>query len=552
MIVRVIAAKDLRPIQQLYTSVGGAVVGSLRDVMSTTKSRMNHASSSSYNSDRHHQQRMDVNSGARRRRFLGSSGTANPYAIMSFSNQIETTSTVYDSLHPSFPRHEPAYFDVSLPIHHLAATAAHDDDGKSRKDMDTLKKKLLDNALPLPPPPQPPFLTVELSHDDDKYDNAQKEKDLKWNPKKAMENKQLSRGKTNDGHCNSNPSTYLGTASIDITHLITGKVTYIDEWLTLRPRHNNNNNNPKDSQRSKVEHDKKIEGIDDISGQVRIICEYDMTDIAPRPGDMVRFNGFVQPMDVFPIPATQVFRVDDIGSSDDDMLVLSYKSKPEDWYCSFVAHRFMFISVDRHISAVERYHEEIVDVMSKLVSSPASHALQNSVARLPEEGLIFMGLQAGAAGLGLVGRWFQGGVSTIVDDIVYATNLDGKNSVQMEDVSLAGGDGLSMKSSDEELELNDGDLSFDSDNDSESTNTIQTSSKDTSKVKQAAPSMPCCPISRHPMKEPVVAADGHTYERKAISRWFRTSNISPLTGQELQHKELVPNYLLISTFQNDE
>jgi hypothetical protein len=46
-----------------------------------------------------------------------------------------------------------------------------------------------------------------------------------------------------------------------------------------------------------------------------------------------------------------------------------------------------------------------------------------------------------------------------------------------------------------------------------------------------------------------VAADGHTYERGAIARWLTTSDKSPLTGSILPHKNLVPNYMLLSSLQ---
>lgn len=49
------------------------------------------------------------------------------------------------------------------------------------------------------------------------------------------------------------------------------------------------------------------------------------------------------------------------------------------------------------------------------------------------------------------------------------------------------------------------------------------------------------------MRDPVVAADGHTYERAAIARWLLSSNRSPLTGSALAHKNLVPNYMLLSS-----
>ena len=44
------------------------------------------------------------------------------------------------------------------------------------------------------------------------------------------------------------------------------------------------------------------------------------------------------------------------------------------------------------------------------------------------------------------------------------------------------------------------------------------------------------------MVQPVVAADGITYERSAITAWLRThSNQSPVTGELLRHGRLNPN-----------
>merc|ERR1719454_2216829 len=51
-----------------------------------------------------------------------------------------------------------------------------------------------------------------------------------------------------------------------------------------------------------------------------------------------------------------------------------------------------------------------------------------------------------------------------------------------------------------------------------------------------------CPITHDVMTDPVVGADGYTYERAAISRWFETSRKSPVTGQSLPHTDLVPNH----------
>lgn len=43
------------------------------------------------------------------------------------------------------------------------------------------------------------------------------------------------------------------------------------------------------------------------------------------------------------------------------------------------------------------------------------------------------------------------------------------------------------------------------------------------------------------MAEPVVAADGKTYDRDSIEEWMKTRNISPLTNTPFIHKFLTPN-----------
>ncbi|RPF81932.1 MAG: hypothetical protein CBC65_001685 [Rhodothermaceae bacterium TMED105] len=51
-----------------------------------------------------------------------------------------------------------------------------------------------------------------------------------------------------------------------------------------------------------------------------------------------------------------------------------------------------------------------------------------------------------------------------------------------------------------------------------------------------------CPITLCAMEDPVVASDGHTYERSAITDWMSRNNTSPLTGDTFEHKNLVTNY----------
>ena len=51
-----------------------------------------------------------------------------------------------------------------------------------------------------------------------------------------------------------------------------------------------------------------------------------------------------------------------------------------------------------------------------------------------------------------------------------------------------------------------------------------------------------CPITQELMEDPVIAADGISYERRAITQWLQKSKLSPLTGEMLKHTALTPNY----------
>merc|ERR1712107_722260 len=52
-----------------------------------------------------------------------------------------------------------------------------------------------------------------------------------------------------------------------------------------------------------------------------------------------------------------------------------------------------------------------------------------------------------------------------------------------------------------------------------------------------------CPITHQLMNDPVMAADGHTYERGAIERWFTAHRTSPSTNLPLSRQEVIPNVL---------
>ncbi len=58
------------------------------------------------------------------------------------------------------------------------------------------------------------------------------------------------------------------------------------------------------------------------------------------------------------------------------------------------------------------------------------------------------------------------------------------------------------------------------------------------------------PITQDIMCDPVVTADGHSYERKAILLWFKSSSRSPMTNLVLKDKTVYPNYNLKSQIES--
>ncbi len=49
-----------------------------------------------------------------------------------------------------------------------------------------------------------------------------------------------------------------------------------------------------------------------------------------------------------------------------------------------------------------------------------------------------------------------------------------------------------------------------------------------------------CPITHKIFQDPVLASDGHVYEREAIVKWIETNGTSPITLQPLHIDDLLP------------
>ena len=58
---------------------------------------------------------------------------------------------------------------------------------------------------------------------------------------------------------------------------------------------------------------------------------------------------------------------------------------------------------------------------------------------------------------------------------------------------------------------------------------------------QTIPDMFCCPITFELIIDPVIDAEGNTYEKVAILEWLSINSVSPITREPLSVSDLVPN-----------
>jgi hypothetical protein len=252
-----------------------------------------------------------------------------------------------------------------------------------------------------------------------------------------------------------------------------------------------------------------------VTGNVRVIVEYDLNENSIRVGDKVQLHGFVDPLSC-PMPSSQIYHVDQLVG---DEAILSYITKVENWKCVIQVHKNMIVPVEKRLNPVERCSKEIVSLATNISHSPAADVVTETIQKLPQEGIVAVGMQAAMGGLSLIDRWSKLGIQTALNDFVYATNLDGEATPEdLDDTILTGDEHESIS-----LCSTEGELSS-----------------------HLSREIPLCPLSTKPMHRPVIAADGITYERSAIRRWLRSSSISPITGEKFQHEKLVPNYNLIA------
>lgn len=489
VMVRIVAARNLKPM--LKGGLGQFLLGS-----------------SGYN-----------NSKRSRASRIMDRGSANPYATITFGGQSQRTSQMHDTLDPVFPRNDESYFDVTLPIDNIAFEENGHGELKCKKkgfvrhhsntsgSPEHGKFSSSASGAPHNPtiylPPPLPQLTIHMFHKNDmrsSFKNSKKKRD-----EKSPESEDF----------------HMGVGTINLISIITGKTSCIDAWVPLFLYNENDHYNSHNCV---------------PSGEIRVICEYEPADPPPRPGDTCRLTTYCNPHDLFPlITPYEIFQVDDVVEDD---VILSYRTTPEGWLFQFRVHRNMVVCAVRHQAAIERYRDHIQEMADKLAHSPMFDTVTDVLTkRLPEDGLLNIGKEGVVEGLALLGRWFEGGVGTVIDDVLYASNWNGQHS----NGGRTESDDDWRCSDDEEKSFLEGHLGTKEDLEGPEDLWEQ----------ESLPGMPCCPITGQSMRDPVVAADGHTYEKMAILRWLETSDKSPLTGEVMPHKEVVTNYLLLSSLNSN-
>lgn len=373
----------------------------------------------------------------------GSQGTANPYASVKFGESTQRSSEVYGTLDPIWPRQEAMFMDVALPLSEVAHSNSNE--ASSLTDQTPHSTSNTDEAQGYLKPPT--VMTVALFHTPE-VGNTEK-----------YPSKGLKAGDSDD--------MFLGMASIDLQCLFTGKDHTFDGWL-------------------------RLSGTETSRGSVRIVCEYEASDPAPRPGDSCRFTRYCNPRDLFPLVCGKQYQIAEV---DGDNVIISYTTA-EGWVCSFQAHRFMLICEERHQSSVEVAQDELALIAERLSHSPLVHSITESVERVAVDGLLNVGEDAVRGGISLINRWFSSGVDTVIGDVANVINWDGRHNPDVaEDLVLP-----SVNSNTTEIE----------DLDSKPAASTQAPSYEKSAEAEALPNMPCCPITGEPMIDPVVAADGES------------------------------------------
>lgn len=481
----------------------------------------------------------------------GSSGSLTPnssqynlYAKLTFKSQLQYTDNAVSGMNGDFywSRGDQSYFDVVCPSYHRIAAQYRTGYGvkvhkehelnknnqsdhgdvccKSNKHEDDVQKPPCTTKAD--PCSTPPILHLSLYSKRGSRGHSKKGKQGMMIPNKTVSS-------SDNDHDDENQ--FVGKCSINISRVLTGKTPYFDEWCTI---HNDNDAGlaqPREHQND--------------AGKLRVVIEYEPTDPPPRSGDICVFANIYPSMEkeLYPVPlytirtsdkpvirsrsstsfdrasSTSCNTMSSIGASSascksvpanashlirqpkefhveeivGDHVVLSYQT-PENWNATCEIHRYNLLVTHRQCGTVEKVKEHVLDFCDNISQSPMVNVLSKTVEILPDEGLVYVGAEAVGEGLSVLGRWMEVGLAGALEDLVDATNLDGRYSHFSEDEE----DEPESIANEPQMRL-------------EQMNSHQVQGKDVESLvvlnldpppeeKEALPGMPCCPITGLPSK----------------------------------------------------
>lgn len=315
-------------------------------------------------------------------------------------------------------------------------------------------------------------------------------------------------GRQDDTDCKKEQGDLIGEGIFDPIDLLMGKMTTADVWLSLG----------------------------DNCGEVRLSADYDSKGLSPRVGDLARPVGFGSRLTDLVFPLSVVLTVHAVHG---DYVLVSFLTEDEGWESTVELHRNAIFVLERSTVVTQAYGL-VVRQATRVQHSTVGGIVVKAYRRLPRR----------------YQRWAKLAMTMTKQAAYYTFEVlkQGLEEVNHEGLkagweSLKHGAALTFDLIKEDYQVQKigmqtvSSTSHKKEEPSKSASAVvKDGDTESSDEDEDCPAQLLCPITGAPMRDPVVAADGHTYDRPAIEKWFATHDTSPMTGVKLPTTNLFPNY----------
>nr|CCA14848.1 conserved hypothetical protein [Albugo laibachii Nc14] len=310
------------------------------------------------------------------------------------------------------------------------------------------------------------------------------------------------------------------------------------------------------------------------AGQIQIALHFDVTSMAPRRGDIVRVAGYGG-MDYYAKLVPMCANLEIVSTFQDSVFV-HWKSN-EKWVVSFEVHRNLVVVVSRP-SQLDTAHLELDPHLKFFLQSLAFFQLEDMWRSLPDSNRnsirqTFLLCKIGASLVAHTARTtlnevYLNGINAGLECCICGSReaadkikeeliktfyaWDSRQHLCVEGCNMAG-DTLEAThkptivdafTAEDSMKNREGLLASRRLREDKNKRRATEELAEDGNNKNGPGFQLTCPITGCLMVDPVVAADGHTYEREAILHWFSTSTISPMTGSHLSTLQVFSNFTL--------